>query len=58
MKVIKNDSYIGRQIIISTPKGPQSRWLAPRESIAVPETALTNTIKNLAQRRVLKITNA
>ena len=58
MKVIKNDSYIGRQIIISAPKGPESRWLAPREFIAVPESAITNTIKNLAQRRVLKITNA
>ena len=58
MKVIKNDSYIGRQIILSTPKGPKSRWLAPREVIAVPDSALTNTVKNLAKRRVLKITNA
>ena len=58
MKVIKNDSYIGRQIILSTPTGPKSRWLSPQEFIAVPETAITNTIKNLAQRRVLKITNA
>jgi len=58
MKVIKNDSYIGRQIILSTPKGPKSRWLAPREVIAVPDSAITNTVKNLAKRRVLKITNA
>lgn len=58
MKLIKNDSYTGRQIILSTPKGPQSKWLAPRESIAVPESAITNTVKNLAVRRVLKITNA
>jgi hypothetical protein len=58
MKVIKNDSYIGRQIILSTPKGPKSRWLAPREFIAVPDSAITNTVKNLAKRRVLKITNA
>ena len=58
MKVIKNDSYTGRQIIISTPQGPHSKWLAPRESIAVPASALTNTVKNLAKRRVLKITNA
>jgi len=58
MKVIKNDSYTGRQIIIKSPKGPIGKWLAPRESIVVPDAALSNTVKNLAQQRILKITNA
>ena len=55
MKVIKNDSYTGRQIIIKGPKGPIGKWLAPRESIVVPDAALSNTVKNLAQQRILKI---
>jgi len=58
MKVIKNDSYTGREIILSTPKGPQGIWITPREQVVVPDTALTNTVKNLAKRRILKITNA
>ena len=58
MKVIKNDSYTGIHIIIKGPTGPVGRWLSPREFIAVPDSALTNTVKNLAKRRVLKITNA
>lgn len=58
MKVIKNDSFTGREIIIITPKGPEGIWLSPREAIAVPDSALTNTVKNLAKQRLLKITNA
>jgi len=58
MKVIKNDSYTGRQIIIKSPKGPIGKWLGPREAIVVPDAALSNTVKNLAQQRILKITNA
>jgi len=58
MKVIKNDSYTGLEVIINSPKGPIGRWLAPKECVAVPDSALTNTVKNLAKRRVLKIINA
>ena len=58
MKVIKNDSYTGREIILKSPKGPISEWLAPRESIAVPDAALSNTVKNLAKQRILKIINS
>ena len=58
MKVIKNDSYTGREIIVSTPKGPQGIWIVPKEQVIVPDSDLTNTVKNLAKRRILKITNA
>ena len=58
MKVIKNDSYTGREIILKTPKGPQGRWITPQESVVVPDSALTNTVKNLAKQRILKITTA
>jgi len=58
MKVIKNDSYTGLEIIIKSPQGPIGRWLSPKECVAVPDSAITNTIRNLAKRRVLKIINA
>ena len=58
MKTIKNDSYTGREIHLKSPSGPISEWLAPRESIVVPNNALSNTVKNLAKQRILKITNS
>ena len=58
MKIIKNDSYNGREITLKSPTGPISEWLAPKESIAVPDNALSNTIRNLAKQRILKITNS
>jgi len=58
MKVIKNDSYTGREIILSTPQGPKGIWITPREQVVVPDSAVTNTVRNLAKRRILKITNA
>mgnify|MGYP003111418145 FL=1 len=58
MKVIKNDSYTGREITIKTPQGPKSMWIQPNEQIAVPDQAISNTVSNLAKRRILKITNA
>jgi hypothetical protein len=58
MKVIKNDSYTGREIIIKSPQGPKSLWIKPNDQIAVPDSAISNTINNLAKRRILKITNA
>jgi len=58
MKVIKNDSFTGMEITIATPKGPKTMWLTPREQVVVPPTAITNTVRNLASKRILKITNA
>ena len=58
MKLIKNDSYTGRSIYLKTPSGPQSIWLTPKESVCVPESFISNTIRNLAKRRILKIRNA
>tara|TARA_R100001244_G_scaffold96705_1_gene72461 strand:- start:468 stop:644 length:177 start_codon:yes stop_codon:yes gene_type:complete len=58
MKIIKNDSFTGREIIISTPKGPKGIWMSPREQVVVPDSAVTNTVRNLANQRILKITNA
>tara|TARA_R110001592_G_C12576207_1_gene692945 strand:- start:180 stop:356 length:177 start_codon:yes stop_codon:yes gene_type:complete len=58
MKVIKNDSCTGREITIKTPKGPSTLWIKPNEQVMVPPQAISNTINNLAKRRILKITNA
>ena len=57
MKVIKNDSYTGRELTIKGPRGPETIWIKPNEQVVVPEVAISNTIKNLATRRILKITN-
>ena len=57
MKVIKNDSYTGRELTIKGPKSPETLWIKPNEQIVVPNVAISNTIKNLATRRILKITN-
>ena len=58
MKRIKNQSVTGRHVYLSTPDGPKAIWLAPRAEVVVPESFLTTTAKNLAQRRILKISNA
>ena len=58
MKVIKNDSCTGREITMKSPKGPNTIWIKPNEQVVVPDQAISNTIKNLAKRRILKITNA
>ena len=58
MKVIKNESCTGREITIRGPKGPTSIWIKPNDFIAVPDSAISNTVSNLAKRRILKITNA
>lgn len=58
MKRIKNESVTGKQIVLKTPRGPKTVWLAPKEDVVVPETYITTTIKNLAKRRVLRVVNA
>ena len=57
MKVIKNTSYTGREVTIKGPQGPQTIWIKPNEQIVVPDVSISNTVRNLATRRILKITN-
>lgn len=58
MKLIKNDSLQAFTIFLNSDKGVVEKWLKPGESLVVPETFITEQIKNLQKRRLFKITNA
>ena len=55
MKVVKNDSFQSFSVYFSTDKGYQERWLKPGESIVVPAHYITEQIKTMTARRLLKI---
>jgi hypothetical protein len=58
MKHIKNDSLQGFILYLSSPKGSNSYWLKPGQSIVVPDSALSEQVKTLHKRRLLKISAA
>tara|TARA_R110000744_G_scaffold251581_1_gene367497 strand:- start:24 stop:200 length:177 start_codon:yes stop_codon:yes gene_type:complete len=58
MKLIQNESLQRLELYLIGEKGTQRIWLMPREVIAVPGSYLSDQIKNLSQRRMLKIRNA
>ena len=59
MKLIKNDSMQSLFIYLAGPKGASREyWLKAGSSLQVPENAITEQIKNLSSKRLLKITNA
>ena len=58
MKCIKNDSLQGFEIYLRTEGGAKAVWLKPREVITVPEHYITEQVKTLHKRRLLKVYNA
>jgi len=58
MKVITNQSLQSWQIFFQTQKGVESYRLKPRKSVVVPESYISDQIKTMVRRRLLKITNA
>ena len=58
MKRIQNDSLQSFTIYLVTESGVKEKWMQPKESIVVPESYLTDQVKNLHKRRLFKITNA
>jgi len=56
-KVVKNYSVQGLFIILETPDGVKQHWLEPKQSILVPETYISQQIKNLHRRRLVNIGN-
>jgi len=52
---ITNISGQGMEIYVSTPEGSDSHWLAPRSHILVPASYVTEQIRNLQKRRILRI---
>lgn len=57
MKKIKNDSLQGLEIYLRTEVGVQSHWITPKQTIAVPDFYITDQVRNLQRRRMVKITN-
>ncbi len=56
-KVVKNYSVQGLFVILQTPEGAIQKWLEPKQSIKVPETYISQQIKNLHRRRLVTIGN-
>lgn len=57
VKVLKNYSLQGRSVILNENGVFRVVWLAPKESISVPESHITQQIKNLHKRRLIVIGN-
>jgi|TARA_R110000796_G_scaffold252488_1_gene387093 hypothetical protein len=58
MKLIKNDSLQSFTVYFNTEKGCKEKWLEPGQSIAVPDSYVTEQIRTLHRRKLFKISNA
>jgi hypothetical protein len=58
MKRIQNDSLQTFAIYLMTESGEKELYLRPKDSIVVPQSYITEQVKNLQRRRLFKITNA
>jgi len=58
MKRLKNDSLQTFSIYLLTESGEKEYWLKPKESLVIPESYLTDQVRNLLKRRLFKLTNA
>jgi hypothetical protein len=56
-KTVKNYSLQGFYVILETNEGAEHVWLEPKKSIRVPESQISQQIKNLHQRRLVIISN-
>ena len=54
---VKNYSTQGLSILLNNASGPEFVWLAPRESIIVQESQISDQIRTLHERRLLQIRN-
>jgi hypothetical protein len=57
MKTIKNYSLQGLTLILRSGGDFESIWLAPKQSITVLESRITQQVKNLHKRRLVSIGN-
>ncbi len=58
MKYIKNESLQRLELYLTTENGTERVWIMPKEVLAVPANSLSEQVKNLSKRRMLKIRNA
>lgn len=56
-KLIKNYSLQGLYVILETSEGADHVWLEPKKAIRVPESQISQQIKNLHKRRLVIISN-
>lgn len=50
-----NLSLQGFNIFIKTPSGPSSFWLTPKESVLIQESSVSEQIKKMIKKRLLKL---
>jgi len=58
MKSITNNSLQSFDVFLMTERGIETVWMTPKKTIVVPESYITDQIKNCAKRRIFKIKNA
>ena len=58
MKTIINQSMQAFEIYFTTEKGAETYWLTPDEYITIPTHYISDQIKNLVERRLIKIQEA
>ena len=57
MKTVKNDSLQSMTIYFNTEKGCQEHWLKPGETVAVPDSYISEQIRTLQRKKMFKISN-
>jgi len=50
-----NLSLQGFNIFLKTPTGPSSFWLIPKETVMIQESNVSDQIKRMVKRRLLKL---
>jgi len=52
---LKNQSLQGFNIFVLSNSGTKSFWLTPKESVLIEDSSITQQIKNMVRRNLLKI---
>jgi hypothetical protein len=52
---LKNQALQGFNIFIVTNSGTKSFWLTPKESVMIEESSISQQIKNMVRKNLLKI---
>lgn len=55
MYKLVNLSLQGFNIFIKTPHGPSSFWLTPKESVLIEQDAISQQIKKMVKKHLLKL---
>lgn len=55
MKVVTNDSFQGLEVYFITETGVKSYWLAPKESVVVPNPYISKIVHSLQRRKMVTV---